>query len=348
MLAVQYLLGAHEVDDLVGALRPGQRHNPVQIGACDGELRRRRRHLRQPIELAQRFLLHGLGEAGGLDLLAQLVDLARLIVAFAKLLLDRLELLAQEVVTLVLADFRLHLGLDLRPELEHLELLDQEAVEEVEAGPHVQRGQHLLLHLGADGAQAGGDEVGEPAGLGDVDRERLQVVRHQRRQRHDLLEVGLDVALERVDLELVLVADHLGQLGDAGAQVRAHGQDLVETDPGHALDDDPEAAVGQLEHLVDVARRADRVEILLLRIVLGRVALGEHGDHASRGHRLVDQADRTLARHRQRHEGLRKEHGVAERQHRDLLRHVLRQAALIVGHGFDVIAHATLTVDCRS
>ena len=43
------------------------------------------------------------------------------------------------------------------------------------------------------------------------DGQRLQVVGHQRRQRDDLLEVGLDVALQRVDLEPVVV----GQLARA-------------------------------------------------------------------------------------------------------------------------------------
>ena len=43
-------------------------------------------------------------------------------------------------------------------------------------------------------------------GLGDVRRERLQVVGEQRRQRDDLLEVALDVALQRVDFEVIFVA----------------------------------------------------------------------------------------------------------------------------------------------
>ena len=45
------------------------------------------------------------------------------------------------------------------------------------------------------------DEVGQAARLRDVDGERLQIVGQQRRQRHDLLEVRLDVARERVDLQ---------------------------------------------------------------------------------------------------------------------------------------------------
>ena len=69
------------------------------------------------------------GMPGGFDLLAELVDLLGLVVALAELLLDRLHLLAQEVLALVLADLRLHLRLDLRAELEDLELLGQDAVE---------------------------------------------------------------------------------------------------------------------------------------------------------------------------------------------------------------------------
>ena len=111
------------------------------------------RHLRQAIELAQRFLLDGLGHAGGFDLLGELLDFLGLVVAFAELLLDRLHLLAQEVLALVLADLGLHLRLDLRAELEHLELLDQDAVQVVHARPDVERLEHLLLHGRADRRQ---------------------------------------------------------------------------------------------------------------------------------------------------------------------------------------------------
>ena len=127
---------------------------------------------------------------GRFDLLAQLLDLLGLIVAFAELLLDRLHLLAQEVLALVLADLGLHLRLDLRAELEHFELLDQDPVQVVHPRADVERLEHLLLDRRADGRQARGDEVGEPPGLGDVGGQRLQIVGQQRRQRHDLLEVA--------------------------------------------------------------------------------------------------------------------------------------------------------------
>ena len=172
---------------------------------------RRDRHLRQAIELAQRLLLHAVGHARRLDLLGELLDLLRLIVAFAELLLNRLHLLAQEVVALVLADLGLHLRLDLRAELEDLELLDQDAVQVVHAGADVERLEDFLLHRRADGRQRRGDEIGQPARLGDVHRQRLQIVGQERRQRDDLLEVRLDVAGERVDFEPIGVVGALGR-----------------------------------------------------------------------------------------------------------------------------------------
>ena len=238
---------------------PRQRDQPVEVGARHRVLGRGDRHLRQPVELAQRFLLDRLGHAGRFDLLAQLLDLLGLVVAFAELLLDRLHLLAQEVLALVLADLGLHLRLDLRAELEHLELLDQDPVQAVHPRADVERLEHLLLDRRADGRQARGDEVGEPARLGDVGGQRLQVVGQQRRQRHDLLEVGLDVAQQRVDLEAVGVVERLRRPRSTRARRYGLGRDdLVERQPRQALDDQPQAAVGQLEHLVDVGGGADR------------------------------------------------------------------------------------------
>ena len=49
-------------------------------------------------------------------------------------------------------------------------------------------------------------------GVGDVRRERRQVVGQHRRQLHDLLEVRADVALQRVDFERVGVADDFRRL----------------------------------------------------------------------------------------------------------------------------------------
>ncbi len=331
VLGVHHALGLLEVDDLFGLLRPRQRHDPVEIGARHGVFRGGRRHLRQPIELAQRFLLHRFGQTHGFELGAQLFDLARLIVAFAELFLNRLQLLAQEIIALVLADFRLHLALNLRAELEHFELFDQQPVQQIEARADVERLQHFLLGFGRDGAEAGGNEVRQAARVGDVRGERLQIVGHQRRQRDDLLKVRLDVPLQRIDLETVFFLEHLGGFDDAAAEIGTGRGDLLEAHAREALHDDAQAAVGQLEHLVDLAGGADRVKVGLRRLVFAGFLLREHGNGLAARHGLVNQFDRAFTRHRQRHEGLWKQHGVAQRQHRHFRRHAERRRIRAAG-----------------
>ena len=116
--------------------------------------------------------------------------------------------------------------------------------------------------------------------------------------------------------------------------------DLVEPHARQALDDDAQAAVGQLEHLVNLAGGADRMQIGLRRLVFAGFALREHGNGLAARHRLVNQLDRALARHRQRHERLRKQHGVAQRQHRHFRRHAERGRLGAAGvERFDWVAH---------
>ena len=120
----------------------GKREQPVEV--CPGRpCTRRRRAASSSSRSSSRraSFWTSLGHAGRFDLLAEFVDLLRLIVALAEFPLDRLQLLAQEVVALVLADLRLHLRLDLRAELQHFELLDQDAVQQIEARAHVERGR---------------------------------------------------------------------------------------------------------------------------------------------------------------------------------------------------------------
>ena len=55
-------------------------------------------------------------------------------------------------------------------------------------------------------------------------------------------------------------------------------------------------------------------EVFLGGLFDRRVTLGEDGDQPAAGHRLVDEAHRGLPRDGERHERIRKEHRVAERQ----------------------------------
>ncbi len=195
---------------------------------------------------------------------------------------------------------------------------------------------------GADRREARRDEVGELPGVGDVRGERLQVVRQQRRQRHHLLEVALDVPLQGVDLEMILLAQHFVGRRHRGAQIRPRLNHAIEPHAREPLDDQPQAAVRQLEHLVDVGRDSDRIEIVLQRLLDRRFALGEHADHPAGGRRLVDQAHRRFARDRQRHERVRKQHRVPQRQDRQIGRNrqrTLRRRLVDDDEGIVSIAH---------
>ncbi len=269
----------------------------------------------------------------------------RLVVAFAEFLLDRLHLLAQEVLALVLADLGLDLRLNLGPELEHFEFLDQDAIEVVHPGADVERLEHLLLHRRADRGEARGDKVGQTAGLGDVRGERLQVVREQWRQRDDLLEVRLDVPGERVDFEAVGLVGVLAGGADARAQVGMHRHDLVQRQPGEPLHDEAKTAVRQLEHLVDVRRGADLEKVVLTWLLDRRIALREYRYQLPVGNGVVDEAHGGFARHSKWHERVGEEHRVPQGQDRQFWRNrkrpignreVLRLEIL------DLIAHGEL------
>jgi hypothetical protein len=49
----------------------------------------------------------------------------------------------------------------------------------------------------------------------------------------------------------------------SGTQIRLCIDDLVEPEARQSLDNQPQAAVGELEHLMDVRRRADWKQIVL-------------------------------------------------------------------------------------
>ena len=189
------------------------------------------------------------GHAGLLDLGAVLLGDRG--VVLAQLLADRLHLLAQEVLALLLLGALLDVLADA---LAHLQLGQALALEldgQLEALGHVERAQQLdLLLVGEVGRVAGG--VGQRAGLGDRAQERRDapVVAAQL---EDLLDDGAVLALE---LAGAPVDGHVvGALVDLDAQLAA-GAGLGGADQRAVLagEGDGAAAAGQ----PDAARRPRR------------------------------------------------------------------------------------------
>ena len=126
VVLVQHLTRVREIEVVLRRLRPGQRQDPVDVGADHAVLGRGSREALEASQFAVDGLARLLRQVGRLDPLAQLADLRLLGVALAELLLDRLHLLAQEELALALLHLRLDLRLDLGAELEDLQLAVQD------------------------------------------------------------------------------------------------------------------------------------------------------------------------------------------------------------------------------
>src|SRR6185312_4481467 len=95
VIGVEDLARLIEVEPVLGPLRPRQLDEPLEVGPLDGVLRRGLRHLLEAIELLAGGLLDLRRHLGGLDLLLEGVEVAG-VLALAELVLNRLELLAED------------------------------------------------------------------------------------------------------------------------------------------------------------------------------------------------------------------------------------------------------------
>ena len=116
MVGVEHLTRVHGVEPLVRALGPRHGDQPVEVRADHRGLAALLAHALEPAELALGLLADVLGHAGLLDLGAVLVDDRSVVVA--ELLADRLHLLAQEVLALLLLGAGLHVVADARAHLQ--------------------------------------------------------------------------------------------------------------------------------------------------------------------------------------------------------------------------------------
>ena len=344
MVLVEHAAGLGEVEVVRRRLRPRQRQDPLEIGADDAVLRGGGRELLEARELAAGRPRGVLRQVELGEPLPQLVDLRLLRVTFSELLLNRLQLLAQEELPLALLQLRLHLRLDLRPQLEDLELATEDDRDLPEPGGHVGQLEQPLLLVRRQ-AQRGRDEVRERARVLDVRGRDLQLLGEVRDESDDAREEGLDVSGQ--GLELPRLGDDVRHLLDLRDEVGVVLEAARDPDPLQPCDEDPQRPVRDLHHLLDRGGGADLVQVVPARLV--RVP-AFHGDEREQavvsGDDVVDELDRALLPDRERRPRLREDDGLLQRQDGQLLRD--RDADVRLGwsglaHGRVRISIGTLT-----
>ena len=316
VVGVEHLAGVVEVEVVLGRLVPRQRRDPLQVRADHAVLGRGLRQLLQPRQLAVDLAPDVLGQGDRGELLAQLLDLRLRGIALAELLLDRLELLAQDVLALRAVQLGLHLRLDARPDRGDLLLARQDLGEPAQPLGHVALLEQVLLLLGLE-PQRARDEVRQRRGIVEVGDRELQLLRQVRDVLDDARERLLHVAHERRELRPLVHDVRLGD--DARDEVGLLGLELLDPHARAGLDEDAQRAVGHLHHPRDRADHADAIQLVRSRRVGLRGAAGDHDEHPVAAQHVVDQPDRALLPHRQRGQGVRERDRVAERQHRQPL-----------------------------
>ncbi len=317
MVALEDLLGALQVQDVVRTVRPREVQQPIDVGLAYRVFAGARRHARQAVVLAVRGGQHLLGQFGLVDALAQLVQFDRALVGVAQLALDGLQLLPQVVLALVLVDGLAHARLQLLSQLQDVEFADDQLRQHLQALARRALLEHGLL-LGHVDIEVGGDQVGQPARVVDVHGDDLQFVAERLGRVDDLQEVVRHAAHvgQRARIVLDLLLDQL----DAGDHVRFLAHELADAAAGDALPQHAHAAIGEAQHLLDLHGRADRVDQVAvggLAVAVGLdVPLRERAEDLVARQAVVGQPDQVGVGQDQGHHHRREDHGFADRQHR--------------------------------
>ena len=304
--------------DVIGGFRvPRQRHEPIEIRTYDAVFGAGLWHFRKPVELAVGGLFDVFGHTRGIDLRPQLVGLGLLRVYLAKLFLDGAQLLTQIEFALVLLHLALNIALDLVAELDDFELFGQ------------QQGQlaHPLcgiaffeqgLTVGRLEAHRRGDEIGQHHRIGDVGDLHLHLARRLRQIGKQLLKEPGEIALHRD--EFFVFDGRVGELGVGRDHIGSDLRELLDLEYLLSGDDAAKRPVGDLEHFLDDADRADALHVVRTGLFDLAVPQNDQPDRLPFAQRLFDELDSRLLDDGERNDGVREKHRFLERQNADQIR----------------------------
>ena len=304
-----------DVVDVFGTLVPGQLDDGREVGPDHRRFGRVRVHARESVQLALRFLHHFVGEVELLELLAEALDFVLFVVGARQLLLQRLDLLAQEVLALVLVDLFLDLALEAPLRLLQLDLgVDQHEHEAQSLGDGVGL-QHGLLVLELE-VEVVGHVVGELAGVLEVHDELRDVdLKVAVRVLDEVRELLLELAVGGPEQRFVAVGHVDG--GDVGLDEVAGVVVRVDPHASEGADEHLDRAVRVLLHPHDVAGGAHLEQIVGRGLLDLAVALAHDDDGAIAVEGRVDRVDRHGPPGVDRHDHRRVQDRAAHRADRD-------------------------------
>ncbi len=251
MVGVEDLAGVDGIEPLLGALRPRHGKQPVEVGADHRGLGGVVAHPLEAAGFALGLLANGVGHAGLGDLPA--VVLGDGLVVLAELLADRLHLLAQHVLALLLGSALLDILTDPAPNLLLGEPLALEAEGELQPLDDVDRLEQLDLLVEGEvgGVRARVGELAHVADRADERRHAAVVAA----QLEDLLDRRAVLGLELAGLDSRrLLVGPLGHLDpEVPLRIGVGGAELGAVQPleGHST-----AAAGHADAIADLGNRA--------------------------------------------------------------------------------------------
>ena len=245
MLRVEDALGLDEVELVLGLFRPRQGEDPVEVIADDGVISGGGRNLLQPVGFLQSDALRLVGQGRGLDALAEAAGFGGAGVGIAQLALDGAQLLPKIKIPLRLRDRSGDVVLDFRAKVKHLQFALEHRQQVLEPVLHGSGFEEPLAFFEAE-VERGGDEVGELAGVVEIERGELLLLRQGGRELDDFLELLLCATQQGVHFQglFLHVFEHL----EVRAQIRLA---LLEIGSAHApkpLHEDADGVVRELEH----------------------------------------------------------------------------------------------------
>ncbi len=259
MVLVEDLAGPLDIARVGAGLRPRQSGDDLEVRADDIVLGGLGGNAREPLHLVVGARLRFSGQAGGVELLAELVDGRDPdVFLFAELGADGLELFAQQELTLRLLDLLADLLRDAVADVEQVELAHRHLERLVQTLGEIELGQELQA-LADVARQMLGHEVGQRARVIDGKDRLLELVGGLGVRLEESLELDLQLSRERLEL---LVGDHdLHGIRQAHDRERLGAQDALGLSALHQVHERRGAVVRQLEDAKHPGDDADRSKI---------------------------------------------------------------------------------------